>query len=104
MASTPICSEDRNLHESRKHYITPQKAALKKAFDLLGSKIVYEPNGKRLSKRQLCRDEGIPKGSISRIINSLDSRRHHNVDSDNDKRDAKCILSERDLRQAKMLL
>ena len=51
MVSTLIYSEDRNLHESRKHYTTPQKATLKKEFNLLDNKIVFNLNGTRIAKR-----------------------------------------------------
>ena len=91
-------------HESRKHYTTPQKAKLKAGAEIYSNAKVYSPRGTRQTKRQLFKDQNIPKGSAYRILKSYTSRRHYNEVGVTDKWGQKSKLTQKDLHHVEMLI
>ena len=100
----PIQSKFANDHESQKHWTTPQKAKLKAEAEILDQSLVYSPRGTRRTKRQLFKDQNVPRASGFQILKHSSIRRLVNDSNRKETRGRKSKLTESDVHHAEMII
>lgn len=91
-------------HRKGTHWSTPHKTRLHTRVEDLETRAAESPNSTLPTKRQLFREEGIPKSTAERILKSRDPRRLHHSEIRKETRGRKSQFTISDLRYVELIL